>query len=91
MVRITPSILMRVEATALRSGLKPATLARMGLLEVVDRLGAQAPEIAPEIARAIAAAAERGVDVAQVLADSLEAKLATDAQKPSAQPTGTES
>lgn len=79
MVRITPSIMQQVAQVSAKAGLKPATLARMGLLEVVERLGAQAPEISPEIARAIASANERGVDVARVLTDALEAKLTADA------------
>lgn len=79
MVRITPTIMARVSAVAAQSGLKPATLARMGLLEVIERLSAQAPEISPEIARAIASARARGVDVQRVLTDALESQLVAEA------------
>lgn len=79
MVRITPGIMARVELVAKRSGLKPASLARMGLLEVVDRLSAEAPEMDPEEAKAVAAARARGLNVRQVLTDALEAKLMAEA------------
>lgn len=82
MVRVSPAILARVEAAAIKSGLKSATLARMGLIEVADRINASAPEMAPEIACAVAQARARGIDVTRVLTDALEAKLAADATAP---------
>jgi hypothetical protein len=79
MVRVTPTIMREVEEAQRLSGLKPATLARMGLLEVVARLRAEAPEVSPDVARAIAVANARGIDVAKVLTDALEAKVTADA------------
>jgi hypothetical protein len=84
LIRITPSIRAKVEGVAAATTLKPATLARMGLIEIVERLGARAPEISPETARIVAAAAQRGVDVQRVLADALEASLAAQAAQPPA-------
>lgn len=84
MVRVTPSDMVRIGTLARSSGVKPATLARMGLLELINRLSAQAPELSPEVAHMVAAAAARGVDVRQTLTAALEAKLADDASNPQA-------
>ncbi len=79
MVRITPELLQRVVGVSTRTGLPPAVLARMGLIEVTERLSAQAPEISPEIAAIVATARARGLDVRKVLTDALEAQLSAEA------------
>lgn len=84
MVRITPAMMSKVQGVAAAIGQKPATLARMGLVELVNRLAAQAPELSPEISQVVAAAAARGIDVRQTLVTALEAKLAQDASQPPA-------
>lgn len=79
MVRLTPTDMRRVAAVAQVAGIKPATLAHMGLLEVVQRLEARAPEVPPEVATALASARARGVDVLRVLTDALEANVQAEA------------
>lgn len=83
MVRITPATMAKVQAVAAATGQKPATLARMGLIELVNRLAEQAPAMAPEIAQIVAAATARGIDVRQTLVAALENKLADQASDPS--------
>lgn len=80
MIRVSPGVLARVQAIAATTGIKPATLARMGLLELVERLGSKAPAVDPETAAMLETARLRGVDVRRVLADALEAKIAAESQ-----------
>lgn len=82
MIRISPTLLERVEAVAAKTKLKPAALARMGLIEVVDRLAATTPVIDPALAAAVAAAKARGLDVEQILTAALEAHTETGAAQP---------
>lgn len=87
MVRVTPTQMVRVASVAAKSGIKPATMAKMGLLEVIDRLEAQAPGVDPLTAAMIANARARGIDVGAVLTAALTASYAAD---PVTQRTGTE-
>lgn len=71
MVRLTEEVMDELERIQETKGIKPADVARMGLVEVMQRLQAGAPAVNPELAQMVAKAEEHGLDLVAIIGDAI--------------------